>query len=499
MITLEKEQAGRALGLGSLAQAVTGVSVDSRTLRPGDLFVALRGERHDGHDYLTAAFAAGASGAVVTKKAWPGAGTGTTLGRPAHAGPVYEVADTFEALGALARAVRRESGATVFAITGSVGKTSTKDILRAMLSRVWRVAGTEGNQNNEVGVPLTLLGIEPEIQAVVTEMGMRGRGQIAALAEVAEPDVGVITNVHPVHLELLGSIEQIAEAKAELVVGLRVGGTAVVPAYCPALERCLAGCSTRLVRFGVGEEQCEADVQGWLKGGEREAEPTLVLRWPGGGAQTATDWLPRHTLENAVAAAAACYAAGLPVEECVAGLADVELSGGRGQVVEAGGLCLIDDTYNANPVAVRAALDELAQLAARRKGRAVAVLGDMLELGPDQGRFHREAGRYAAQVGVRALWGVGPLATAMVEGFQEWWKDQGAAQAEWSAGQVESSETWSPVVSSLREGDVVLFKASRSVRLENVVRRVLEQARTDERVRGSSPADHGGQENGEAL
>jgi UDP-N-acetylmuramoyl-tripeptide--D-alanyl-D-alanine ligase len=159
-------------------------------------------------------------------------------------------------------------------------------------------------------------------------------------------------------------------------------------------------------------------------------------------------------------------------------MADVEFSQGRGQLVEAGGLYLIDDTYNANPAAMRAALDDLVQVAVRRRGRAVAVLGDMLELGPDWERFHREVGRYAAEAGVRVLWGVGPLATAIAEGFREQRKAGGDVAPEWSAGHVDSSESWEPIVSSLEPGDVVLFKASRSVRLENVVRRVVDEAAT---------------------
>jgi len=492
VITLERERAGRVLGVGPLAQAVTGVSTDSRTLRRGDLFVALRGERFDGHDYVGAAFSAGASGAVVEKQVWSVRASGWVSGQP-----VYEVGDTLEALGALAREVRRLSGAAVFAITGSVGKTSTKDILRAMLGRVCRVAGTAGNQNNEVGVPLTLLGIEPDTQAVVTEMGMRGRGQIAALAAIAEPDVGVITNVHPVHLELLGTIEAIAEAKAELVAGIRAGGTAVVPADCAPLERCLVDCPTRMVRFGAGDEGCEAEVLGWVEGEQGGTERMLVLHWPEGETRIPTGHIPKHTLENTLAAAAACYAAGLPVARCVSGLADVEFSRGRGQVMEAGGLYVIDDTYNANPAAMRAALDELAQVAARRKGRAVAVLGDMLELGSDQERFHSEVGRYAAEVGVRMLWGVGPLATAMVEGFRDWWKASGEDESQWTAGHVSSCETWSPIISALQSGDVVLLKGSRSVRLENVVRRVVDQTRMGRPAGGLLPADGNSDDTGE--
>ncbi len=261
MIALDAERAGAALGLVPLAGPVPGVSIDTRSLRPGDLFVALRGERFDGHDFVEAAFAAGACGAVVERG---GMGSAEPMGE-GSAGHLYQVPDTLAALGALAREVRRISGVTVFAVTGSVGKTSTKDLLQAMVGRVRRVVATAGNQNNEVGVPLTLLSIEPETEAVVVEMGMRGRGQIADLARVAEPDVGLITNVHPVHLELLGTLEGIAEAKAELVGGVRSGGTAVVPADCALLRPFVAERPVGWCVSGSDDSRCEAEVHGWLE------------------------------------------------------------------------------------------------------------------------------------------------------------------------------------------------------------------------------------------
>jgi UDP-N-acetylmuramoyl-tripeptide--D-alanyl-D-alanine ligase len=480
VITLTAEQAGEALGRGALRSPVQGVSIDSRTLRPGDLFVALRGERFDGHEYVDAAFAAGASGAVVEAAVWRERGV-----RPEPAdGPVYQVADTLLALGALARAVRRASGARVFAVTGSAGKTSTKDVLKAMLGRLGPTIATAGNQNNEVGVPLTLLTLESGAQAAVVEMGMRGRGQIAQLAEVAEPDVGVITNVHPVHLELLGTLDNVAQAKAELVRGLGRSEVGVVPAGCTALEPHLESCTCRLVRFkactGPAEtrsgDAAGADVLGWLDTGD-DGRPRLALRWPGGETSVATGYMSAHAVENAVAAAAACYAAGLPVAECVAGLADVELSQGRGQVSEAGGVCVIDDTYNANPAAVRAALDHLVLLASRRQGRAVAVLGDMLELGPLAEKYHHETGEYAALAGVSVLWGVGPLSEATVQGFEHGLRDGSGAGGERDVRHVPSAEQAESVIEELRPGDVVLVKGSRGIRLEKVVIRLMREGK----------------------
>lgn len=479
MITLDAQQAGRALGIGPLVGAVSGVSIDSRSLRPGDLFVALRGERFDGHNFVEAAFAAGASGAVVEEgsrleqsvSGSEGAGAGGVDKRA-----VYEVPDTLEALGGLAREVRRTSSAEVFAITGSVGKTSTKDLLQAMVARVRRVVATSGNQNNEVGVPLTLLALESDSEAAVVEMGMRGRGQIEALTAVAEPDVGIITNIHPVHLELLGTLEGVAAAKAELLAGLQPGGVAVVPAGCAPLEPHLPGCRCRVLSFGVGPEGAGVDVTGWL---EKQADlegAVWVLRWPEGEARIETDDLPSYTLENAIAAAAACYGAGLSMEDCAQGIADVRFSAGRGEIIEVGGLCLIDDTYNANPAAMRMAVDGLVRLAASRKARAVAVLGDMLELGPDTESFHEEIGTYAAEAGIQMLWGVGPVSEATVEGFRNWWRAKERSGEAWSSGNVDSSETVAPVVDSLRPGDVVLFKASRGVQLDKMVSKVVAES-----------------------
>jgi UDP-N-acetylmuramoyl-tripeptide--D-alanyl-D-alanine ligase len=478
MIALDAERAGAALGLAPLAGPVPGVSIDTRSLRPGDLFVALRGERFDGHDFVEAAFAAGACGAVVEAEVWDrrSAGGDADTGSGRATGPIYSVPDTLEALGALAREERRISGVTVFAVTGSVGKTSTKDLLQAMVGRVRRVVATAGNQNNEVGVPLTLLSIEPETEAVVVEMGMRGRGQIAGLARVAEPDVGVITNVHPVHLELLGTMQGIAEAKAELVAGVRPGGAAVVPADCALLRPFCAGAASRVVRFGVEDGGREAEVRGWLEWPVGAEVAVFVLRWPEGEARIETAPMAAHQVENAVAAAAACYAAGLPVGECAAGIADVRFSAGRGDIIDVQGLCIVNDTYNANPAAVRAALDDLMRLAARRTGRPVAVLGDMLELGPEEARYHEEVGAYAATVGVRALWGVGRLARATVEGYRREMEAQKRPSADWCAGHVDSCEESSSVSSGLRRGDVVLFKASRSLRLETMVNMIVEEA-----------------------
>ncbi|MFH0916758.1 MAG: UDP-N-acetylmuramoyl-tripeptide--D-alanyl-D-alanine ligase [bacterium] len=479
MITLTAEEAGRALGQGPLAAGVPGVSIDSRSIRPGELFVALPGERFDGHDFVGAALVAGASGAVVEARRW--AQKVASAEHPLPSGSeqvIYRVADTLAALGALARTVRRKSGVIVVAITGSVGKTSTKDLLGAMARRVRRVVTTAANQNNEVGVPLTLLAIEPGTQVAIVEMGMRGRGQIAALARLAEPDVGLITNIHPVHLELLGTVEDIAEAKAELLTCLTPAGVAVIPVDCRFLRPYAAAADCRVVGFGLGPGTETADVHGSLAASRTGTGDMLSVRWPEGEVEIETPFASGHRLENAVAAAAACYAAGLPVDQCVLGMADVRFSGSRGDVMRLGGLCLINDTYNASPAAVRAALDDLVDLAARSRGRPVAVLGDMLELGPEADRYHREIGAYAAEAGVRALWGVGPLSRATVEGYRKACESRPGLEGPWpvTVGQVISAHDAPVLMAGLRPGDVVLFKASRSMKLEIMVNQVVQAA-----------------------
>jgi UDP-N-acetylmuramoyl-tripeptide--D-alanyl-D-alanine ligase len=480
MIALTAEEAGSALGIGILSAAVPGVSIDSRTIRPGDLFVALRGDRFDGHDFVVHVLAAGAGGAVVDSVWWDEGRNPAVSSLPEVARHVvYPVADTLEALGSLANAVRRKSQAVVIAVTGSVGKTGTKDILGVMAAQAGPVVVTPANQNNEIGVPLTLLSIGPDTKTAIVEMGMRGIGQIAALAKVADPDVGVITNIHPVHLELLGSLGNVAKAKAEILEGLRPGGIGVVPADCSMLEAHVAAAERRVVRFGLEDDRECADVWGEYQRHAGGARAGLVVHWPGGDAELETPFGARAKMENAMAATAACYAAGLPMDLCLHGLEQAAFTPSRGDLERIGEWLIINDTYNASPAAVRASLDELVRIAEDEAGRPVAVLGDMLELGPETADYHEGTGAYAAEQGVKVLWGVGALSRSTAEGFRRSWErrsngsDCGApdtrAQEGWSVGHVGSSGDYIPVLESLRPGDVVLFKASRSLKLEIMV------------------------------
>jgi UDP-N-acetylmuramoyl-tripeptide--D-alanyl-D-alanine ligase len=403
--------------------------IDSRHAGPGDLFVGLPGERVDGGRFAAEVLGAGAWG-VLVGESW------VDVEAPTGGGAVLVAADPLAALQQLATAWRRELGAQVIGVTGSTGKTSTKDLLAAMVDQQRRVVATPLNLNTEIGLPLTVLSAPAGTEVLVLEMAMRGAGQIAELVRIAEPDVGVVVNVGPVHLELLGTIEAIAATKAELIEGLRPGGTAVVPADEPLLSTHLETLpdGVETVTFGAG-------------GDVHELPAGLEL-----------PFTSAHMRSNALAALAAARAVGVEPT----GRLEVALSELRGQRRELpGGLVVIDDCYNANPMSMRAALDDLA---ASTSGRRVAVLGDMLELGPDEVRFHEEIGAHARGAGLDLLVTVGPLAAAMAPAF---------------GGQTVAVERADDVVGALRPllapGDTVLVKASRGVGLEVVAQGLAAQ------------------------
>jgi UDP-N-acetylmuramoyl-tripeptide--D-alanyl-D-alanine ligase len=469
VIPLSAAEAGAALGLRPLRSDVCAVSTDSRNLRPGDLFIALRGEVHDGHGFVEAALNAGAAGAVVERG---------FAAPEEHRERVYQVPDTLAALSALARAVRSKSRARVIGVTGSVGKTSTKDILRTLAAMAGPVLATNANENNEVGVPLTLLRLEAGTAVAVIEMGMRGEGQIASLASIARPHVGVITKVAPVHLELLGSLERIAAAKAEMLGGLEPDGVAVVPLSAPYSLGELEARAARVIRFGFGQGEEAAEVWGRagpVVGGKR----LLEVDWGRGRGAVELTWSSRHRLENAIGAIAAAYAAGLDPLLLLEYLPETVFTPLRGDEFEVDGILVLDDTYNANPAAMRSALDTLRDRAGERGGRAVAVLGDMLELGPGADGFHREVGLYAAECGVEILWALGQYSRAMVEAF--WDGARLEPDARYLPRTQESDEECRALgvelAFNLRRGDAVLVKASRGLRLERVVEGLREGLR----------------------
>jgi UDP-N-acetylmuramoyl-tripeptide--D-alanyl-D-alanine ligase len=410
--------------------------IDSREVEQGDLFVGLPGAAADGGAFAAGALEAGAWG-VVVGPAHREAGVAA-----AGDGAVVIVADDpLLALQRLATAWRRELGCRVAGITGSTGKTSTKDILAALVAPYAVTHASKENFNTEIGVPLTILEAGRGTEALVLEMAMRGAGQIAELARIAEPDVGVIVNVGPVHLELLGTVEQVAAAKAELIRDLPAGAACVVPVSEPLLDAHLRD-DLDTWTFGPGGQVQLLSME--TGRAEIEARGTTVrLDLP---------YSEPHNLLNTLAAVAAARALGSPV----GGLVEVQFSSLRGEVVELpGGVTVVNDCYNANPMSMSAALDHLASMPADRR---IAVLGTMAELGEDSARFHREVGEQAQRLGIDMLVPVGAPALGYLEGFE------GEAHA------VGSPEEAAALLEEIaRPGDRVLVKGSRSVGLERVL------------------------------
>jgi UDP-N-acetylmuramoyl-tripeptide--D-alanyl-D-alanine ligase len=409
---------------GGPARAV----VDTRLVRPGDLFVGLPGERVDGGEYAADALAAGAWGALVSPRHAEGLAGGAVLA----------AADPLAALQALATAWRDDLGAQVIGVTGSVGKTSTKELIAAVLRPARAVAANPANYNTEIGLPLAVLMAPAGTEVLVLEMGMRGFGQIAELARIARPDVGVITNIGPVHLEQVGSLEGVARAKGELLAGVR---TAVVPAGEPLLDPWLPGGD--VIRFGPGGDVVL----------ESFTAPRAVVAAAGRRLELGVGFTAPHQLGNLLAAVAAALAVGVEP----AGRVDVRFGALRGERVELpGGAVIINDCYNANPLSMRAALDDLATQEPAG-GRRIAILGDMLELGAGEAQAHREIGEHAARAGIDVLVTVGPRAAAMAEPFG------GEAYAASDA-----AEAGAIARDLLRRGDLALVKASRGIGLEAV-------------------------------
>ena len=384
------------------ADVITGVEIDSRRIGRGDLFVAIG----PGVDYVDEARANGAAATLVPD-------------------------DAFAAMAAIGRAVRDRSNATVVGITGSTGKTSTKDILAALCRPVARTVAAEAGHNNELGLPLTLARIEPDTEVVITEMGMRGLGQIRELCKIARPKIAVVTGVGPVHLELLGTVERVAQAKAEILCALPPDGVAIIPNDAPELEPFVPD-DIDVRRFGP------VDVE--IRDGRAHVR---VL-----GREVVFDFAARHQARNAAAALLALDVLGLPFPD-----QPVEVAFSRWRCEESplpGGGLLINDAYNANPVSTRAALEYLVERAQGR--RTVAVLGEMAELGPGAPGFHAAAGAAARELGVDVVVGVGELARSYEPDV-------------WRAGASEAAEL---VRTLVEPGDAVLVKASRTAGLEIV-------------------------------
>lgn len=423
----------------------TGYSIDSRNLHPGDLFVALHGERFDGHDYVAETLQKGAVAAIVDKATEPGVDPERIL----------HVDDTLHALQSLGAAVRRYWGKPVLAVTGSAGKTTTKEILAHLLSQRYWVLKSTGNLNNHIGLPLQLLKLEPEHDVAVVEMGMNHRGEIHALGTLARHDMAIVTCVAPVHLEFFKSVAEIARAKYEIIETLPAGGTAVLNAddeYVSQFGRDFHG---KVVSFGLRRPADVSAANVRLSGAEGSSFDLVVDGVP---EPVQLPLLGEHNIYNALAATAAALQKGITPSQAAAALATLQPAEKRGQVLELGGATIINDSYNSNPKALSAMIDTLSAVKAKRR---ILVAGEMLELGPTAAKLHQDAGRRAAEKKIDLVIGVRGLAKALVEG---------ASALGVAAFYVETPEQAGELLArELRPGDAVLLKASRGVKLERAL------------------------------
>jgi UDP-N-acetylmuramoyl-tripeptide--D-alanyl-D-alanine ligase len=434
-------------GVGSASFA--SVTIDSRNVPAGSLFVAIAGAKFDGHDFLADALRAGAAGCVIRSGSEP----------PKEASCAIAVDDTTRALGALAAGHRRRHAGPLVAITGSNGKTTTKEMCAAIFAVSGPCLKNEGNLNNEFGLPLTLLRRDVEHKSVVVELGMNHRGEIARLAAIAQPRVGVITNAGTAHIEYLGSRDAIALEKGDLVAALDADATAVLNADDPLVLAQAERTRARVVRFGRGEL---ADVRADDVAATADGRHRFRLLSPQGATEVSVAGLGETTVPNALAAAAAALAGGVSLADVAAGLRNYSPVAGRlTPIALARGGLLIDDTYNANPQSMEVALRTLAR---GDGGLRIAVLGDMGELGEYGADAHRDAGALAAQLGIDRLFAVGAHAREVVAAARDAGMDAGALHAgsDWE-------ETAQRVLAGLGAGDRVLVKGSRSMRMERIV------------------------------
>lgn len=446
---------------GDASSEVSGASIDTRTIRPGDLFVAIKGPRFDGHDFVAAALERGASGAVVSGSEW--------VLRERAWGPFLDrhflilVEDPLAALQSLATWHRMRFDLPLIGVTGSNGKTTTKEMIAAILSRRGPVLKTEGNLNNHLGLPLSLLRLDAAHRAAVLEIGISLKGEMRRLCEIARPTVGLITNIGPAHLEFLGSLEGVAEEKGALFEAVRAGGTAVINLNDPHLSSWEKRLSNRWT-FAMDapadvtatEIRPEASGIGFLLTLHRTGEAGRILLATSG----------RHQVANALGAAAVACALGYRLEEIREGLAAFRPVALRAEVLAADGKTILLDAYNANPASMKAALEMLAAFP-RREGaasRKIALLGDMLELGTFSASAHRETGAAAAQNGIDLLIAVGQWAGAMAEGAR-----RAGMAGEKVAAYADLASLQKEFLTYIRKGDVLLIKGSRGMRMETVL------------------------------
>lgn len=450
-----------------------GAALDSRRLAGGELFFALPGAKVDGHEFVERALECGAAGVVVHRD------TDIDTSRP---GAWIRVDDTYRALHDLTRAVRAEVPEHLVSITGSSGKTTTKELLASMLEQTFRVARSPGNFNNLYGFPLALLGIADDTQWMVAEMGMSTPGELAEVSRLGRPNVAVYTNVRPVHLENFSSLASIAEAKAELMEGLQPGGLVVANADDPEVMRVVnrrleSRQDLRLVTYGVKQpaDVRASEIVPLANGVLRPGSRFKLTHNTGDGREDITVELPAHGLynvENCLAGAACALRLGVPLEAIARAAASFRPASMRGEVYRlSDGLTVIDDSYNSNPDAAARALESARMLPAVRR---IAVLGDMLELGSEEGEFHHRVGRRAAELGFDCVVAVGELCRRLRQGAED-----AGAQVVWLAD-ADAALDWlksDPVVAGKRlgNGDLVLVKGSRGVGLEVLVKELAAQ------------------------
>ena len=438
--------AAALLSPGDGTALINKISTDSRTIKPGELFVAVRGENFEGHDYIEVAARAGATGALVDLN-WQGNIPGNFA--------LLRAADTLQAYQNLAANYRKSLPLKVLAITGSNGKTSTKDFAASVLARKFRVTKTEGNFNNHVGLPRTILEATSDDEIGVWEIGMNHPGEIAALSKIAAPDAAIITNIGVAHIEFMGSREAIATEKGALAEAVGPQGTVILNADDRFSEGIAKRTRARVVSAGMTGGSVRAiEIRQSAEG----SEFTIVE-----GAHRCRAQLPvagSHMVQNALLAVAAGRAFGLSIEECAAGLAAAPLTKARLQIKEIGGVQFLDDSYNANPDSMKAALRTLVELDA--EGKRIAVLGEMRELGPESERGHREVGETAATLGVDQLITIGETAEMIAEGARTAGLDK--------VSSARSTGEAAKLLGEIAEpGDLVLIKGSRGAHTEEVI------------------------------
>ncbi|HKC95336.1 MAG TPA: UDP-N-acetylmuramoyl-tripeptide--D-alanyl-D-alanine ligase [Nitrospira sp.] len=438
----------------SAKRRIRSISTDSRSIRRGDLFVALKGDRFDGHEFVPAVLAKGASGAIVHDAYRLPQGK-STRNEPF----LFGVEDPLFAYQQLATHHRCRFEIPVVAVTGSNGKTTTKDMVASVLMQRWRTLKTEGNFNNRIGVPHTLFRLTARHQAAVIELGVDHRGQTTRLCEIARPTIGLITNIGPDHLEFFGSMEGSAQAKAELLDMLPVTGTAVLNTDDPYFDYLAARAQCRVISFGLSEK---ADVRATQVSSDARKGTTFGLTFPGKSRHTTVVIKVHgvHNVTNALAAAAVGYALNLPGAAIAQGLARFRPAAMRSQVVMHRGVQIVNDCYNANPASMKAALQLLAQWTPARE--RVAVLGDMLELGRETQQMHREVGQFMATLPISRLIVCGDLGREIAAGAK-----QAGMSTIVEMPDVTSAADW--LKKTVGKGDVVLVKASRGMKMEQIV------------------------------